>query len=82
MSGQGKPLMELRLRKINRTPKDRNLKAEVETKMVTEVYLSKVLCNEWVRMKDYQQKDLSTTGWITSTFIFFSSYPLPPPPLM
>ena len=47
MSGQDKPLMELRLRKIKRTPSD-NLKAEVETKMVTEVYLNKVLCNEWV----------------------------------
>ena len=23
-------------------------KAEVETKMVTEIYLRKVLCNEWV----------------------------------
>ena len=51
-----KPPMELRLRTVNGTPRDRRLKAKVGTNMVTEVHLSKVLCNEWVRMKDYQQK--------------------------
>ena len=48
ISGQVKPLMELSLRKVKRTPRDTNLKAEVETKMVTEVYLNNVLCNERV----------------------------------
>ena len=77
MSGQDKPLMELRLRKIKRTPSD-NLKAVVETKMVTEVYLNNVLCNEWVWMKDHSKR--SEYNWLVNFYCYLLQLIPPFPP--